>query len=235
MKRAVSQSLLCLLLVNTLVGCQHSLDIAAPYDPEDTYTEVYDIRDLVDRPYGEFLRNVYSEDPHALSLLEQDDLVWKLRFLRQPPIFDPTFPEVQEESQALHQQRSELIESIIELIETTVGSQDEWLDETSYLTELNGNFIIKTTRQNHEQIEQLLGNLREQRFAILQKFIRLVETRALLTRARELHLERKYQDAVELLKHAEKLDPDSPVIPAFRQMVEDTAEVVKGSFHHRKR
>jgi type II secretory pathway component GspD/PulD (secretin) len=59
--------------------------------------------------------------------------------------------------------REELVEDIVELIQTTVGDPDEWLDEESTLTELNGNMIIKTTADNHRQILGLLGRLRETR------------------------------------------------------------------------
>ena|GEM_PF-1058847 len=59
--------------------------------------------------------------------------------------------------------RQELVDQIVELIQTTVGDPDEWLDEESTLTELNGNMIIKTTGDNHRQIIGLLGRLRETR------------------------------------------------------------------------
>ncbi|MBX2850231.1 MAG: type II and III secretion system protein [Phycisphaeraceae bacterium] len=59
--------------------------------------------------------------------------------------------------------RQELVDQIVNLINTTVGDPDEWLDEESTLTELNGNMIIKTTGDNHRQIVGLLGRLRETR------------------------------------------------------------------------
>lgn len=59
--------------------------------------------------------------------------------------------------------RDELVDQINELITTTVGDPDEWLDEESTLTELNGNMIIKTTADNHRQIVGLLSRLRETR------------------------------------------------------------------------
>jgi len=42
----------------------------------------------------------------------------------------------------------------------TVGDPDEWLDEESTLTEIGGKLVIKTTPENHEQIEQLLADLK---------------------------------------------------------------------------
>lgn len=59
--------------------------------------------------------------------------------------------------------RQELVDQIVNLVNTTVGDPDEWLDEESTLTELNGNMIIKTTGDNHRQIVGLLGRLRETR------------------------------------------------------------------------
>ncbi|MEM9415615.1 MAG: hypothetical protein AAGA29_09090 [Planctomycetota bacterium] len=59
--------------------------------------------------------------------------------------------------------RDELIDEIIELIQDTVGNQDEWLDDDSSIRELNGNLIVKSTNDNHRQIFALLGRLRETR------------------------------------------------------------------------
>ncbi len=59
--------------------------------------------------------------------------------------------------------RQELIDQILELIQDSVGTPDEWLNLDSTIRELNGNLIIKTTPQNHRQIVGVLGDLREQR------------------------------------------------------------------------
>ncbi|MEM1108112.1 MAG: hypothetical protein AAGH99_05410 [Planctomycetota bacterium] len=59
--------------------------------------------------------------------------------------------------------REELILQITELIEETVGTIDEWVDEESTVRELNSNLIIKTTPENHRQINTLLAQLRETR------------------------------------------------------------------------
>jgi len=59
--------------------------------------------------------------------------------------------------------RSELIEQITLLIEETVGTIEEWEDEESTVRELNSNLIIKTTPDNHRQINGLLAQLRETR------------------------------------------------------------------------
>ncbi len=58
------------------------------------------------------------------------------------------------------------IEAISTLIRDTVGRTSDWAlygGEVSSLRELNGNLIVKTTPENHNQILELLGQLRETR------------------------------------------------------------------------
>lgn len=55
--------------------------------------------------------------------------------------------------------RQELVDQIVELVTTTIGEPDHWLDENSTLTELNGNMIVKTTPEDHEDIGKLLTQL----------------------------------------------------------------------------
>ncbi|MGB0767903.1 MAG: VWA domain-containing protein, partial [Phycisphaeraceae bacterium] len=59
--------------------------------------------------------------------------------------------------------RQEIVDQYVELIQSTVGDPDEWLDEESTLTEIAGRFVIKTTPENHEQIDRLLGILRPEK------------------------------------------------------------------------
>ncbi|MDP6152252.1 MAG: hypothetical protein QF785_02660 [Phycisphaeraceae bacterium] len=62
--------------------------------------------------------------------------------------------------------RGELIEAIMNLIRDTVGRPDEWVQyggDVSSIQELNGNFIVKSTPQNHREIATLLTKLREAR------------------------------------------------------------------------
>ncbi|MEO0476726.1 MAG: hypothetical protein AAF085_12270, partial [Planctomycetota bacterium] len=55
--------------------------------------------------------------------------------------------------------RQELVDQIVELVTTTIGDPDHWLDEASTLTELNGNLIVRTTPEEHEDIDTLLTQL----------------------------------------------------------------------------
>ncbi|MBX2852311.1 MAG: hypothetical protein KTR15_11265 [Phycisphaeraceae bacterium] len=55
--------------------------------------------------------------------------------------------------------RQELVDQIVELVISTVGEPNHWIDENSTLTELNGNMIVKTTPEDHEAIGKLLTQL----------------------------------------------------------------------------
>mgnify|MGYP006278653637 CR=1 FL=1 len=59
--------------------------------------------------------------------------------------------------------RQALIDSILQLIQDTVGRPEEWINLESTIRELNGNLIIKTTVDNHRDIFALLQQLRETR------------------------------------------------------------------------
>ena len=76
-------------------------------------------------------------------------------------IFGDTQDEEDEEDAA--ELREELIANITEIIQSSVGTLDEWLDGVSTLQELNGNLIVKTTNENHRAIIGVLGGLRELR------------------------------------------------------------------------
>ncbi|MFN3168126.1 MAG: hypothetical protein ACE37H_13780 [Phycisphaeraceae bacterium] len=125
----------------------------------ETETQVYDIRDLLvqvpnfNNAPGFDLNEALSNTSSGGSTGGGGGAAGALAgFRRTPPTTSrKTCP------------REELVEQIVELIQTTVGDPDEWLDEESTLTELNGNMIIKTTSDNHRQILGLLGRLRETR------------------------------------------------------------------------
>ncbi len=73
------------------------------------------------------------------------------------------FGDEEEDAEDEGPTKEELIIKITELIQDSVGSSDEWLDEQSTIKELNGNLIIKTTPNNHRDIIGLLAQLRETR------------------------------------------------------------------------
>ena len=62
--------------------------------------------------------------------------------------------------------RSELIEQIVNLIQDSIGRQEQWAaygGDVSSVSELNGQLIVKSTPENHRQINELLAQLRETR------------------------------------------------------------------------
>lgn len=62
--------------------------------------------------------------------------------------------------------REEMIEQIVNLLQDTIGKQDEWAaygGTVSSLRELNGNLVVKSTPDNHRDIIALLGQLRQAR------------------------------------------------------------------------
>jgi general secretion pathway protein D len=62
--------------------------------------------------------------------------------------------------------REAQIEEIMDLIRTSVGKQEDWVDfggDVSSIRELNGNLIVRTTPEHHREIVDLLSQLRETR------------------------------------------------------------------------
>ncbi len=62
--------------------------------------------------------------------------------------------------------RGELIEQIVNLIQDSIGRQEQWAaygGDVSSVSELNGQLIVKSTPENHRQIDELLAQLRETR------------------------------------------------------------------------
>jgi type II secretory pathway component GspD/PulD (secretin) len=60
--------------------------------------------------------------------------------------------------------RQEMIDEITSLIQDSVGQPEDWgQTASSSLRELNGNLIVRTTSNNHQQVQQLLAQLRDTR------------------------------------------------------------------------
>jgi type II secretory pathway component GspD/PulD (secretin)/tetratricopeptide (TPR) repeat protein len=76
------------------------------------------------------------------------------------------FGDAQDQNQESGAARQALVDQITKLIEDTVGIAEDWQvngGTVSSLRELNGNLIVKSTPQNHNQIVALLQQLRETR------------------------------------------------------------------------
>lgn len=116
----------------------------------------------------------------------------------------------------------EKIEILIEIIQTTVGDPDEWLDEDSTLNELNGNFIIKTTPENHVQIEALLGRLAGSLAEHFKARALAIEVFLLLEDAEAYRLKQAYPEALKKINQALRVDPTNPEAKALKDIVRST-------------
>lgn len=212
---------LCLLFTFALVGCQSQIASNGQYDPEDTYTEIYSVRDLLERPYGPALQTIYEDDPFALEMLSNYDLAWRVWVIPQPPLFEPTYPdEAKKLSRDLHGERMSRLLDLSDLFRSVVGDSGEWIDETSTIDELNSNFVIHTTKRNHRQIEQLLARMREADSGIHKRFMREVEAARLLRKAEELRRDGKPRAALDRVIDALLVDPHYLPAIAMREALE---------------
>jgi len=203
----------------------------------NTDTRIYDIRDLIDRPYGPMLETIYADDEVAWELLIRHELAWAIvvEQWRRRPIFDlndalsgtnsggsPLQSALEQHPEDIKpfSEREMLIEEIILLIQDTVGDPDEWLDEESTIRELNGNLVIKTTPGNHRDVESLLSRLRETRG--FDRFMREVEVTKLLREAEALRTDGRHAEALEVVDRALDVDPGSGVARALQRVIADT-------------
>ncbi|MEM6855484.1 MAG: hypothetical protein AAF593_13850 [Planctomycetota bacterium] len=166
---------LTLSTIVVLGGCcgphdKNSTDIAADApdpaavwaEPTDGEVRVYEIRDLLG-PNTSFEAPPF--DPTGRD--PQPALI-------QPPEHDET-----------QVTRAEVIEQFVTLITETVGTIEHWEAGDGSVRELNGNLIIKTNADNHDEIEQMFALFRE-----IPRSVMLTETRLLMipeTNLRELY------------------------------------------------
>lgn len=115
----------------------------------------------------------------------------------------------------------EYINEIRDLITTTVGDPDEWLDEESIIYEQAGRLVIQTTPENHGKIERLLNGLLAdytQRHIAIVKDMRIMR---LLHRAYEASLDGQLDLAMDLVNEARRIDPHDAPAFAMQVMVQD--------------
>lgn len=164
--------------------------------------EIYDIRYIQDWLTRRELRAVYQGDALAMELLvlemqtHQDGL--------------PSWHEI--------------IDQVIELIQDTVGSPDEWLDEDSTIRELNSHLIIKTNPDNHRAVRALLEEFAESMHRAQVDFVRELEVVRLLRRSEGLREAGDYAGALALVEEALAVDPLHEPARALRLVLEQTVE-----------
>ena len=216
----------------------------------DTYTAVYNARWFFMRPQDAHLW-LYENHPDAQALAElfyKRELDFELY---DPPRFDLNdalsstssgasgqsttggggggcgegglFGDDDDEEEDievdLYQNRVKLLG---DLIHSTVGDQDEWLDEESTLTEINGNLIISTTRENHLEIIDLLADLYHDNSNRYKTFARTVEVYTLLREAETHRLNQDYRAALKKVDQALRVDPMSLEARALKEIISAT-------------
>lgn len=115
-----------------------------------TVMRVYDVRDLIEP---------VPTVPRSLGF-DESDMTISLKFpgrdARVTTLFD-------DEDYDSRETREEKIERLTTLIQDFVGPQADWAaygGEIGSLREFDGDLILKTTSENHEEIERLLSALR---------------------------------------------------------------------------
>ena len=116
----------------------------------------------------------------------------------------------------------EKIDQIVELISTTVGDPDVWLDEESTLIEINGSLIVKTTHENHSQILQLFESLRQSDARKFKQQALDIETSLLLEAAEASRLKQEYNTALKKINQALRVDPDNLEAKVLKEIVSAT-------------
>jgi len=169
---------------------------------ENTTVAIYDIRFIQDWLTRRELRAVYQDDALAMELLTLDmqtrqggDVSWM-----------------------------EAVDQVVELVQDTVGDPDEWLDEESTIRELNGNLIIKTTPENHRQVQDYLDMFIAHNRRAQVAFVRELEVVRLLRRAEALRETGDHAEALALVEGALTVDPLHEPARALRLVLEQTLE-----------
>lgn len=206
----------------------------------DTFTRVYNIRWLFEKPVLQ--ASLYRDHQRAaelIELLEQDgwweqygsapgfDLKYELSGTSSGGsprgggggcgLFGDDDEEEEIDPETLsHQER---IDRIVELITTTIGDPDEWLDEVSTLVELNGNLIIRTTLEDHLAIRQLLVTIQMSQANHFKSRAKAIEVFLLLQDAEALRLKQQYKRALVKVEQALRVDPDSVEVQAIQAII----------------
>ena len=205
---------------------------------EQTYYAVYNVG-WYTFPPGLTYQWVYRDNPRAAELLKQVQARREQLERVQRPGFDLNEAlsgtssggnpirkrgkdayEIAEDTTAARLENR--INALIELIETTVGDPDEWLDEISTIQPLNDQFVVKTTDKNHRQLELILSALYHSQVAKYRHQCQQMEVFLLLDDAEQYRLKQDYKPAMRKINQALRVDPYSPRALALKQVIKDT-------------
>lgn len=112
-------------------------------------------------------------------------------------------------------------DEMIDLIQETTGTPEEWFDLGAAVRELNGNLIVKARPQVHAEIEDLLATLRAGRVTWYAAHLREIEVAVLLADAETHRLAGRYGRARGLVERALRVDPDSKIAQAALLVLRD--------------
>lgn len=204
----------------------------------ETRTGIYDIAWYI-VPHDQMQRWLYRKDPRAKQLaeinLQRNGLLDRIK----PPAFDlndalsgassGSAPQRHGNKKALNVftgPEEELVnlrlDELTELIQTSVGDPDEWLDEESTITAIKDRLVIKTTRENHTETEALLTGLYRSQAEQFLHQARLIEVYLLLDEAETYRLKQRYPQALSLVKKALRVDPGNAEAWALHELITET-------------
>ena len=115
----------------------------------------------------------------------------------------------------------EYIDQLRDLISTTVGDPDVWLDEESTLTEQGGRLIIQTSIDNHRMLEKLLNSLLKDYADRQILVLKQMQIMRILHQAYEASLDDKLNYAMQLVGQARRIDPNDATAFAVQVMLQD--------------
>ncbi|MEM9347442.1 MAG: hypothetical protein AAGB26_12570 [Planctomycetota bacterium] len=188
-----------------------------------TITRVYDIGWFT-KPNNALAQQLYREHPDVAKLLR---FAWKPENPLSRAIEDGglycalcnavTKPDGTVDCHSFQTR----IDQLRELIQATVGDPDEWLDEESTIVDLDKQFIIKTTKTNHDSILKLMRTMRQAEVESFKALAREVEATLLLKQAEAHRLKQEDKQALRLIDRALRVDPGHPEAGVLRQIVID--------------
>lgn len=189
-----------------------------------TLTRIYDISWFT-KPNNALAQQLYRDHPDAAELL---------RYVRRPEnelsrqleaggVFCAMCRSVTKPDGTVdcHSYQTR-VDQLRELIQSTVGDYDEWLDEQSTIVDLDRQFIIKTTRANHDEILTLMRTIRLAEIAAFEAQARAIEATLLLKQAEAHRLKQEDKAALQLINRALRVSPGHPEALALRSIVIET-------------
>lgn len=114
----------------------------------------------------------------------------------------------------------ESITELIELITETIGDPDEWLDEESTIEAHNHVLIIKTTRENHDQLQRMLESLLQAEIDKQATILKDALVSQWVAQANQFLKEGDVKAAHQLIEQSLRVMPDHVPANATKQVID---------------